>query len=68
MGQQIQMAQSTVIGRRWLSLLIEAMEEAARTDLPRSEHRHPVPAELSLQLARPGSTFPVGASRVSLRN
>jgi hypothetical protein len=59
MGQQIQMAQETVAGRRWLSMLIEAMEEAARTDLPEC----PVPAGLSLQLAQPGTAFPVVASR-----
>jgi hypothetical protein len=64
MGQQMQMAQSTVAGRRWLSRLIEAMEEAARTDLP----ERPVPAGLRLQLARPGRTFPVGTSRFSLRD
>jgi len=68
MGQQIQMAQSTIAGRRWQSMLIEAMEEAARTDLPESAGERPVPAGLSLQLAQPGSTFPVGASRFGLRN
>lgn len=68
MGQQIQMAQSTVAGRLWLSMLIEAMEAAARTDLPEAVCECPVPAGLSLQLALPGSTFPVGASRFSLRN
>ena len=60
MGQQIQVAQGTVAGRRWLSMLIEAMEEAARTDLPEC----PVPAGLSLQLAQPGAAFPVIASRL----
>lgn len=66
MVEQIEMAQGTIAGRRWLSMLIEAMEEAARTDLPQSEH--PVPAGLRLQLALPWSIFPAGASRFSLRN
>ncbi len=68
MGQPIQMAQSSVAGRLWLSMLIEAMEAAARTDVPSSACERPVPAGLSLQLALPAATFPVGASRFSLRN
>jgi hypothetical protein len=68
MGQQFQMAQGTVAGRRWLSMLIEAMDEPARTDLAESACERAVPAGLSLQLAQPGPTFPVGASRFSLRN
>ena len=68
MGRQIQMAQGTVASWLWLSMLIEAMEEAARTDLPELAYERPVPAGLRLQLAQSGWTFPVGASRVSLRN
>jgi hypothetical protein len=68
MGHQLQGAQSTAAGRRWLSMLIEAMEEATRAELPDCPCGRPVPAGLILQLARPGPTFPVGASRFSLRN
>src|SRR4051794_4558496 len=67
MGQQLQVTQSTAAGRRWLSTLIEAMEQAARADLPDCACGRPVPAGLILQLAQPGPTFPVGASRLSLR-
>jgi hypothetical protein len=68
MGQRIHMAQSAVAGRRWLLMLIEAMEKAARTDLPESACMRAVPAGLSLQLAQQGPTVPVGASRFGLRN
>jgi len=54
MGQQIQTAQSAAASRRWLSMLIEAMEEAARTELPESACGRRVPVGLSLQLAQPG--------------
>jgi len=68
MGQQVQKAQSTVASRRWLSMLIEAMEEAARTDLPESARGRRIPAGLSLQLEQPGPTFPPDAPRSSRRN
>jgi hypothetical protein len=68
MGRQIQMAQGAVASRLWLSMLIEAMEEAARTELPELACEPPVPAGLRLQLAQPGWTFPVEASRFGLRN
>ena len=68
MGRQVQMAPGTVASRLWLSMLIEAMEEAARTDLPELACERPVPAGLRLQLAQPGWTFPIEASRFSLRN
>ena len=51
MGRQIQRAQGTVASRLWLSMLIEAMEEAARPELA---CERPVPAGLRLQLAQPG--------------
>ena len=68
MGQQIQVTQSAAASRRWLSMLIEAMEEAARTELRETACGRRIPAGLSLQLAQPGPVFPVGASRSTLRN
>ena len=68
MGQQIQLTRSAAASRRWLSMLIEAMEQAARTELPESAGARRVPAGLSLQLEQPGPSFPAGTSRFSLRN
>jgi hypothetical protein len=53
--------------KSWLSMLIEAMEEASRP-----EFRVPVDASvlaaLSAQLARPASPYPYCGSQYSLRN
>jgi hypothetical protein len=68
MGQQIQRTQSAAASRHWLSMLIEAMEQAAQTDLPESACGRRVPAGLSRQLEQPGLFLPAGASRFSLRN
>jgi len=68
MGQQLQGTQGTAVGGRWLLTLIEAMEAAARADLPDRGCGYPVPAGLMLQLAQPRTTFPAGASRFSFRN
>jgi len=68
MGQRIQTERGTAAGRPWLSLLIEAMEQAARTDLPVSAGEAPVPTALSLQLAQPASTCSIVTPRHSPRN
>jgi hypothetical protein len=49
-------------------MLIEAVEEVARTDSTVLACERPVPPGLSLQLARPSSTFPVAAPHFILRN
>jgi hypothetical protein len=52
----------------WLSMLVEAMEDASRPELRRLPCDQPVLAELRAQLARPASFYPYGASHFSLRN
>jgi hypothetical protein len=68
MGQQVQIAQNAAASRRWLSMLIEAMEEAARTELPESACGPEVPAGLSLQLEQSRLTSLAGASHFTLCN
>jgi hypothetical protein len=52
----------------WLSMLIEAMEDASRPELRRLSCDRLVLAELRAQLARPASPYLYGASRFSLRH
>jgi hypothetical protein len=68
MGQWIEVAHGTAAARPWLSLLIEAMELAARTDLPASACEGSVRSALILQLASPAPTCRIAAPRLSLRN
>jgi hypothetical protein len=54
--------------RRWLSMLVDAMEEFSRPDI-RSLPCHPsLLVAVRAQLARPASPSALGASRFSLRN
>jgi hypothetical protein len=54
--------------RRWLSRLVDAMEEFSRPDV-RSLPSHPsLLVAVRARLARPASTGAHGASRLSLRN
>jgi hypothetical protein len=54
--------------RRWLSMLVDAMEEFSRPDI-RSLPCHPsLLVAVRAQLARPVSSGALGASRFSLRN
>ncbi|THD62107.1 MAG: transcriptional regulator [Bradyrhizobium sp.] len=68
MGQQLQSWRSADGQRMWLSMLVDAMEEASRADL-RGQPCHPsILIALEAQLARPASPYFYGASRFSLRN
>jgi hypothetical protein len=68
MGQRLNKWQGGGGDRYWLSLLIEAMEEAARPEV-RSQ---PVEAEILMalraQLAQPVTPFPYAVTPYSLRN
>jgi hypothetical protein len=80
MGQQLQPWHSTKSSRsgkswrsgngerRWLSMLVDAMEEFSRPDI-RSLPCHPsLLVAVRAQLARPASAGALGASHFSLRN
>ncbi len=54
--------------RLWLSMLIDAMEEAARPDVRALPCTPQILAGLRAQLSRPASPYPFGASAFSLRN
>jgi len=68
MGQQLQPWRSGDSERRWLSALIDAMEDASRPELRSLSCDRSVLAAFSAQLARPASPFPSGGSPFSLRN
>jgi hypothetical protein len=54
--------------KRWLSMLIDAMEEVSVAECRAILCDPSVLAALSAQLARPASPYPYGASPFSLRN
>src|ERR1700722_5442058 len=54
--------------RRWLSMLVDAMEEFSRPDIRSLPCHSSLLFTLRTQLARPASTGALGASRFSLRN
>ncbi|HWX05081.1 MAG TPA: hypothetical protein VN065_04575 [Bradyrhizobium sp.] len=54
--------------KRWLLMLIDAMEEVSVAECRASPCDPSVLAALGAQLARPASPYPYGASGFSLRN
>ena len=68
MGQRLNKWQGGGNDRQWLSLLIDAMEEAARPDM----WSEPVEAEILMalraQLAQPVTRLPYAVTSYSLRN
>jgi hypothetical protein len=68
MGQQLQPWRSADGQKLWLSMLIDAMEEASRPEFRAVRCDQSVLAAVRAQLARPASPYPYGASRFSLRN
>ena len=83
MGQQVQIWRSANAQRKWLSRLIDTMEEISREEISREEiSRHQISrptlraaacdklvlAAFHAQLARPASTGLPYASHYSLRN
>jgi hypothetical protein len=73
MGQQLQIWRSANGQRKWLSMLIDTMEQISREEISRPE-RCAVPcdkvalAAFHAQLGRPASAGLPYASRYSLRN
>jgi hypothetical protein len=68
MGRQVQVARGGEAGQLWLSMLVDAMEEAARPDFRSLRCEQPVPAALTLQLAQPAQSCPGRCSGFGLRN
>jgi hypothetical protein len=68
MGRQLQSWRSGGGEKLWLSMLVDAMEEASRPEIRRLPCDPSVLVALRAQLARPASPYPYGASNFSLRN
>jgi hypothetical protein len=68
MGQQIQTWRSGDGQKLWLSMLVDAMEEAARPEFRNTPCDRLTLAAVSAQLARPASSWTHGVSHYSLRN
>ena len=68
MGQQLQSWRFGDGETLWLSLLIDAMEEASRPEFRSLPCDPAVLVALRAQLARPASSYGGGGSHFSLRN
>jgi len=68
MVQRLQVWQSGDGEKRWLSMLIDAMEEVSRPEFRALPCDRSVLAAVSAQLARPASPYPYCGSYFSLRN
>jgi len=68
MGQQLQIWRPESGDRLWLSMLIDAMEEASRPESRSVPCDPSVLAALRAQLARPAPSFAHCGSAFSLRN
>jgi len=68
MGQRLNKWQGGSGDRQWLSLLIDAMEEAARPEMRSAPVETEILMALRAQLARPVTRFPYAITPYSLRN
>jgi biotin-(acetyl-CoA carboxylase) ligase len=68
MGQRLQSWQSAGGERLWLSMLVDAMEQAASAEFRAIPCDSAILMAVSAQLARPASPYPFGGSNFSLRN
>lgn len=68
MGQRLNKWQGEGCARDWLSLLIDAMEEAGRPELRSQPIEAEILAALRAQLAQPVARFPYAVTPYSLRN
>jgi hypothetical protein len=68
MSRQLQTWRSDDGQRLWLSMLVDAMEDAARPEIRSIPCDREILAAVSAQLARPASPYAHSASRYSLRN
>jgi hypothetical protein len=68
MGQRLNTWQGGGGDRRWLSLLVDAMEEAARPEVRAVPCEAAILQALRAQLAQPVSRYPYAPSAFSRRN
>jgi len=68
MGQRLNKWHGRGNDRHWLSLLIEAMEEAARPDVRSEQVETEILMALRAQLAQPVARLPYAVTPYSLRN
>jgi hypothetical protein len=68
MGQQLQPWRSGDGEKLWLSMLIDTMEKVSGSECRKLPCEPSILAGFGLQLARPASPYPHGASSFSLRN
>jgi hypothetical protein len=68
MGQRLQSWRSGDGEKFWLSMLVDAMEQASRPEFRAMPCDQTILAAVGAQLARPASPYPYGASEFSLRN
>jgi hypothetical protein len=68
MGRQLQTWRSGDGQRLWLSMLVDAMEDAARPELRSMPCDREILAAVSAQLACPASSYTHSVSDYSLRN
>ena len=68
MGQRLDKWQGGGGDRLWLSLLIDAMEDAARPDVRSQPVEAAILTALRVQLAQPVTRYPYAVTPYSLRN
>ncbi len=68
MGQQLQPWRTAEASRRWLSTLIDAMEQASRPEIRRTPCDPQVLEQFRAQLSRPASLGLYRASPLAYRN
>ena len=68
MGRQLQTWRSDDGQTLWLSMLVDAMEEAARPEIRSMPCNREVLAAVNAQLGRPASPYIQSPSHYSLRN
>jgi hypothetical protein len=68
MSQRLQPWRSADGEKLWLSMLIDTMEKVSAPEFRELPCEPSILAAFGLQLARPASPYPYGASSFSLRN
>ncbi|WP_043161545.1 hypothetical protein [Bradyrhizobium sp. Ai1a-2] len=68
MSQRFHIRQSEQGDRRWLSMLIDAMEEASRPEIRNVPCDKQVLAAVEARLSRPAVAYPCYGSSFSFRN
>jgi hypothetical protein len=68
MSQRLQIWRSGDGERRWLSMLVDAMEDVSRPEIRKMPCDPQILIAFRAQLALPASPYPYGISKFSLRN